>query len=109
MHKEETRVFYRALRLVPPISWAGSSADAAFHRRFRAFTFRTAAVAYGRPHCWLKSDIPPARYAQGATSGIVRPGEVAAQPPAFEPNTDRRGSDFRDFAVPENPRACYDD
>ncbi len=76
--------------------------------RCRAFTFRTAAVAYGRPHCWLKSDIPPARYAQGATSGIVRPGEVAAQPPAFEPNTDRRGSDFRDFAVPENPRACYD-
>jgi signal transduction histidine kinase len=63
--------------------------------RCRAFTFRSAAVAYGRPHCWLKSDIPPARYAQGATSGIVRPEEVSARPSGFELNTDSRGSDFR--------------
>ena len=72
--------------------------------RCRAFTFRTAAVAYGRPHCWLKSDVPPARYAQGATSGIVRPEEVAARPPAPEPNTDRRGTDFQDLAVPKSDR-----
>lgn len=76
--------------------------------RCRAFTFRTAAAAYGRPHCWLKSDIPPARYAQGAVSGIVRRKEVVARAPAFESNTHRGGSDFRDFANPENPRACYD-
>jgi hypothetical protein len=76
--------------------------------RCRAFTFRTAAVAYGRPHCWLKSDIPPARYAHGATSGIVRPEEAAAGRPSFERNTDRGGGDFRDFAVPDNPLSCYD-
>ena len=75
--------------------------------RCRAFTFRTAAVAYGRPHCWLKSDIPPARFAQGTTSGIVRPKEVAVQSRAVEQSTDRRGSDFRDFAGPQN-RPSFD-
>jgi len=76
--------------------------------RCRAFAFRTAAVAGGRPHCWLKSSIPPARYTLGCVSGIVRPDEGAVRPPAFESDTDRGGGDFRDFAVPENPRSCYD-
>jgi hypothetical protein len=76
--------------------------------RCRSFSFRTAAVAGGRPHCWLKSGIPPARYTQGSVSGIVRPEEGAVRPPAFELDTDRGGSDFRDFAVLENPRSCYE-
>jgi hypothetical protein len=76
--------------------------------RCRSFTFRTAAVAGGRPHCWLKLGIPPARYTQGSVSGVVRPEEGATRPPAFELDTDRGGGDFRDFAVPENPSSCYD-
>ena len=76
--------------------------------RCRSFGFRIAAVAGGRPHCWLKSGIPPARYTLGSVSGIVRPEEGAVRSLTLELDTDRGGSDFRDFAVRENPRSCYD-
>jgi hypothetical protein len=76
--------------------------------RCRAFTFRDAAANNGHPHCWLKAGIPAPRPTPGATSGVVRPEEAPVRPPEFERDTDRWGNDFRDFDVPEDPKACYD-
>jgi hypothetical protein len=74
--------------------------------RCRAFTFKKAPDNHSPAHCWLKYGVPAPRHDECCVSGVVRPAEPP-RPANFEPNTNRFGSDIRDFDVAANSLLCY--
>ncbi len=79
----------------------------------RAWTYVRPGVQGPQARCWLKSHVPAARHDTCCISG-VKTGGVPGPGSGFEYNTDRAGSDYRNFNLasprPEDCRdACYGD
>jgi 1-phosphatidylinositol phosphodiesterase len=77
-----------------------------------AFTYVKPGIQGPAPRCWLKSAIPQPAANGCCVSGVVRPAPAPAPAPApsaggLEPDTDRAGSDYRSFDLPQPaPELC---
>jgi hypothetical protein len=71
----------------------------------KAFTYADPGFRGPNAHCWLKSTVYPGRPAAGPLiSGVKGAGGPPPPPNAavsVEPNTDRMGSDYRSFDLPQ--------
>jgi hypothetical protein len=86
---------------------AGCSNACAADLRCRAFTYVARGVQGPNARCWLTSAAPPAQSHGCCISGVKTTGPVAPSTVTTETNTNRPGSDYRQFELfTDDPGIC---